>query len=222
MALVTLSGLKDYLGIETTTEDGFLNAVIPGVEAALKRLIGFEIEAQNSLTEYYAGNNSNFLRLRETPVRSVTSVFVDPSGAWGQYAGGFAASTQLTAGLDYYLRMDGPLGLTSASGTLVRLGNRVWPGKVVNEVGLLTNYKVAGEGNIKVVYNSGFETIPADIVLAVYQICAQIRLARQTGMNIQSESFEDYSYSLGTPDTDLMKIGTVSQVVATYRRMKFS
>jgi hypothetical protein len=63
-------------------------------------------------------------------------------------------------------------------------------------------------------------SIPADIELAVWQIVAQLRSGRTTGQTAASESYEDYSRSFATPDADILRVGSVSQIVRRYRRFE--
>lgn len=222
MALTTLSDLKAHLGIsaDDTSEDTYLTATLLAVEKSLKRIIGYEIEANSNVTEYYDGDGRNKLFLRQLPVRSIVSVKVDNNGGGGQIANTFGSETLLVAGTEYYLPMDGPLGAYSESGTLYRR-SYYWPGQPMHRRGLLTNEIIPGNGNIQVVYNSGYTTVPADIKETVWQSVAQLRMSRDKGMPISSESFDGYSYSLnGAVDAAVMQVASALNVIATYRRFR--
>ncbi|WP_337219531.1 hypothetical protein, partial [Vibrio parahaemolyticus] len=54
--------------------------------------------------------------------------------------------------------------------------------------------------NIQVVFTAGYtaETLPADLKLALYQMVAMARAARQNGMTLSDETLGDYSYSLAS------------------------
>lgn len=221
MALTDRTAVKAYCGIATsdTSEDAFIDQVLPAVEAALKRLVGWAIE-QATYTEFYDGPNQQELRLEQTPVYLAgLQVWEDPNGYYGQRASAFASTTLLTVGTDYALKLDGPGGAYSESGILVRIG-RPWQGRYVRRTGRIAPEVARGQGNLKVTYTAGYASVPADIQLAVWQIVAEQRSRRQRGLLVTNESFDAYSVGLATPDADLLRIGSVGLIVAQYRRIR--
>lgn len=214
--LTSLTALKTHLGITGTTEDAFLGQLLTAVEAVFENLIDRK-PASAEYTEYYSGRNTPLLLLREYPVTEVSDVRVDENGYWGQGESAFAATTALTAGIDYALVQDGR-GATAETGRLLRIGT-VWPARFVSKVGLLSAAIKPGAGNIKVTYTAGYESIPADMALCLWQVCAQIRRRRKTGQLILAESFEDYSYQLGDLAREIFQTGSAAQIVARYKRV---
>ena len=67
MALTTLADLKTYLGISDSSEDALLNLLIADADAAILGYIGRTIE-QATLTEYYSGDGTQMLVLKQRPV----------------------------------------------------------------------------------------------------------------------------------------------------------
>lgn len=216
MALTSLSALKTHLGITGSTQDDFLSQLLEAVESAFLKLVDRIIE-ETTETFYLDGNNSAVITLPEYPVSSVSDVRVDPQGFYGQGASAFAASTALTAGVDYCLVKDSSTG-TAEVGRLFRIGN-VWPGRWEHREGLLTPLQKRGAGNIKVTATFGYSTVPADIALAIWQVVAQLRSARKYGRPVDSERFEDYSYHLEADALTQWRLGNPAQIVAEHTRI---
>lgn len=219
--LTQFGDLKAYLNVSTTTEDTYLAILQTGVEEAFKGLCDFRIE-QNNYTEYYDGNNTTKIPLRQVPVISVASVYLDSQGYYGQGANAFPSTTLLTAGTDYYVQYDGFDG-TSMSGILVRI-NTIWPGMFQRKGGDLTASRVFGQGNIKVTYSAGYKIIPADVQQAIFEACKELRFRRRQYGPITGESLAEYSYTAALLPIDyrlaLMKVGTMEQIIARYRKFR--
>lgn len=218
MALTTVSAVKTHLGIAAseTTHDVFLTQLLHAVEAAFLNLIDRRLESA-TYTQYLSGRGSPVLLLPEYPVISITSVHEDIGGAYGQASEAFAAATLLVAGTDYALVKDGHDG-EAETGRLVRL-NAVWQGRYVRPAGCLAARPVPSLGTIKVVYVAGYAIVPADVPLALWQVCAQLMARRSTGHPMTSERFEEYSYQASLNDAmAAWQVGGPSQVVARYRR----
>lgn len=143
-------------------------------------------------------------------------IFADAAGAYGDYSGGFAASTRLTLGTDFALRRDGADGASSKSGVLVRLGGSGaggasnawgdwgWPGSIGG--GSLTARRAAiwGEtrGGYKVTSVCGYapDAVPDDLRSAVHQLAVWTwRYAPTAGLVLSNESKGNSagSYSYG-------------------------
>lgn len=219
--LTQLGDLKAYLNVSGSTEDTYLGILQTGVEEAFKGLCDFRIEL-NQYTEYYDGNNSTKLPLRQVPVVSVSSVNVDPQGYYGQNANGFGSTTLLVAGQDYYVQYDNFDG-TSMSGILVRIGT-VWPGGIQRKVSTLTAARTFGQGNIKVSYSAGYKVVPADVQQAIFEACKELRFRRKQFGPITSEHLGEYGYASSLLPIDyrmaLMRVGSMEQIVARYRRFR--
>jgi hypothetical protein len=146
--------------------------------------------------------------LSNRPVVSITGVYVDAVGYYGQSAGGFAASTMLTQGQDYALvnpnaseRNPGILQMLSALWDGTGLSN--WP---------------QGQGNIKVVYVAGYTQVPADISQAVAMIVGQMLAQSDRGLPMQSETLGEYSYTLLTGAPGQLMAGA-RQILNNYREV---
>ena len=196
VGLVSLGELKQRVGLALTdtTEDGYLPYLIAQASALVENYCRRKFEKQ-TFTEYRDGTGDPWLCLRQAPVHSITSVYLDDGGLWGQGDDAFAAATLLTAGDDYALRVDGTDGL-SYGGYLYR-ANGSWPRPKARSPGLLSTFSApVGTGNVKIVYVAGWCPVPHDVRLAVLDVCS---LARQTvaqgGRLLQSEGYEGYSYS---------------------------
>lgn len=147
-----------------------------------------------TVTEFYDGDGSPELLLRNRPVQSVTSVYEDPTGYYGDGPDAFASGTLLTAGTDYVLVRDRTIvAEQSRIAKLIRL-NSMWPGRVTRGGGMLASNLERGQGNIKVTSVIGYSTVPEDVIAAVNLIVALIRSKASTGQSVSSESLDYYSY----------------------------
>jgi hypothetical protein len=219
--LTNLSELYSYIQ-ETSTTDADAKmylGLLTAAETAVRRICGRQF-TYATYTEYLDGNGLQAVALRETPVTSITSVNLDTSGFYGQGASAFGSTTLLTSGTDYALRMDGRTGL-SDSGLLYRL-TRVWPATMnyisYNLQPRITPVQGPCLGCLKIVYLGGFSLVPEDLKQAIFQIVQDRKGAIAQGEKFSGEGFEGYSYSLGTPDNELMKIGSVGRTLMSYRR----
>ena len=168
-------------------------------------------------TEYYDGTGKRDFQLRQRPVQSIASLYLDPSAAYGEATDAFAAATLLTAGTDYNLARDAnPYPEKSRSGWVVKIGG-VWPRPGEGVSGLLGSYPGSSNGSIKVTYTAGFVTIPADLVLAVCQLVAEMRRTSSSGGVMQSESFYGYSYSLADASTQVESLSSVKSILNRYK-----
>ena len=213
MALTTLADLKTYLGISDSSEDALLNLLIADADAAILGYIGRTIE-QATLTEYYSGDGTQMLLLKQRPVTAVTSVHVYQSGYSGQGSGAFASSTEWTAGEDFYIRT--VVENESNTGELVAIKG---PGTFTADHQPKTwGEWPRGTGNIKVVYTAGYSTVPSDLAGACRILVAWMRASRDNGMPVKSEKLGAYSYTL-MDDTGGPELATVRGACNRYRNM---
>lgn len=231
--LATLDQVKAQLGITSVAQDAALSLWLAGADAAIKGYTHRDLEQTtypgcavggDGDSGYYDGNGSLFLILRQWPVTSVTSVYVDATGRYGENPdGAFDSTTLLTYGTDYDLRLDGCLpGTTtkcSNSGILRRIGFP-WPSSWVKRYGQILPRQIQGNGNCKISYVAGFLTIPADLIVAVGQIVAVMRTMAKKGVMLQSETQGAYSYALATQVLNTMpQLGTTRANLLRYRRV---
>jgi hypothetical protein len=220
--LTNLAELYGYIG-ETSTSDADAKmylGLLTAAETAVKRICGRQFYRQ-TVTEYLDGNGLQAVSLRETPITSITSVYLDTSGFYGQGDNNpFGSTTLLTSGADYFLKIDNNAG-TSDSGLLYR-AMRVWPSTMnyisYNLYPRITPVQGPCLGCIKVTYVGGYNLIPEDLKQAIFQIVQDRKGAIAQGEKMSSESFENYAYSLGQPDSEIMKIGSVGRTIMSYRR----
>lgn len=197
MPFTTRDKFKTYAGLTDSALDSVIDQLIPEVDELIRKFTQQNLEQAN-YTEFHDGNNGPFLRLRQRPVRSVVSLWLDRDGFYGVPPGSFGSTTLLTPGTDYVLVPDQPDG-TSRAGKVARI-NDLWPGAGVRPRGLIAAHPTKALGNIKVSYVAGFPEIPADLTLAANMTVAHIRQTSKHGHLVQSESFEDYEYSLAVPN----------------------
>ena len=209
LGLTTLSRLKLALGkdVASTGEDDRLLTLLDAAEATVARYLNRNL-LQATYIEYFSGTGRPSLVLSNRPVVSITGVYVDAVGYYGQSAGGFAASTMLTQGQDYALvnpnaseRNPGILQMLSALWDGTGLSN--WP---------------QGQGNIKVVYVAGYTQVPADISQAVAMIVGQMLAQSDRGLPMQSETLGEYSYTLLTGAPGQLMAGA-RQILNNYREV---
>lgn len=186
--------LKDYVKgpIEQTTLTEYypeLAAYEPAGEPLEDPAV--EVVGGRVLTDY--GGTADVLRLRNTPVRSITSIH-DNAAAWDSGTADFPASTLLTAGSDYLIDFD-ESGLCRSGLVYRRSGS--WPVSPQHARTVKVIY-VAGytAGELSGAY-SRFQTAALTAVLFWYN---QVKANQQNGITggagaIVSESLDAYSVS---------------------------
>lgn len=184
--------------------------------------------AEATVTEYYDGNGYPNLPLNKFPISSVTTVYVDTSGGYGQITNTFGASTLLTAGQDY--------AFVAEQGFLqVLAGRSSWPmgtmGPGFSPYGWrgLTRHGTSWvgwprvPGCIKVTYVGGYNPIPADLKMAVCSMASYILLATNAGgMVTTTQSYIDTSVGSGFLSEALARgnvpaLGSARLVLDSYR-----
>jgi uncharacterized phiE125 gp8 family phage protein len=81
VSLDTLANVKARLGVTGSSDDSMLSLLMDSADAWIANYTGRDF-AGGSYTEYFPGR-AEFLLLANFPVASVTSVKVDPAGAFG-------------------------------------------------------------------------------------------------------------------------------------------
>ena len=110
------------------------------------------ISVAGTTVTFGGGGGVPFIQLLETPVRSITNVWEDTAGFFGDVAGAFAAATLLTPGTHYFMEKK-QAGL-SESGRLFRRGG-TWPSEL---------------GSVKIEYVAGYvdqKSIPYDFKMGI-------------------------------------------------------
>lgn len=172
-----------------------------------------------TFTHYFPGNGTRELPLRERPVQSIASLYLDNAAYHGDASGAFASTALLVAGTDYTLRRDGPGPEASKSGLVTRI-NGVWDATTVSTAGLLGSSEVTGAGNIKATYLAGYKYLPDRFQGATIGLVTIIRKGAQFGGPLASESYDYYSYQLSsaTPG-DGSALGSVKQALMQGREI---
>lgn len=171
------------------------------------------------VTQYYNGNNQSAFQLKHRPVRSVSALYFDADGYYGQGTDAFSSDDLLTAGTDYYLDIDQDDG-TSRSG-MVWKASGTWYGRVRSYQGMLLGRTVDGTGNIKATYTPGFLTIPYPVRAAVNRMAISVFAKRASSGTFKTESLDFYSYTRMTAEEEAHELDSVKSLVAPYKAWTF-
>lgn len=168
-AWTTLAAVKRHLKIDTldTDHDAELEALINAAYLMLEGYIHHPLKAAD-YTEYYDGDGTNSVVLRKYPINSIASVHDDPDRVFG--------SDTLIPSTDYLIDNDDQVGS-------LRL--------FLNTLSFSEAIK-----NVKVVYNAGYTTIPADAERACILLVDYLfNRAGSVGLTSQSMGGKSESYS---------------------------
>lgn len=217
MALITRAEYKASMGIPSgdTTHDALHDALIAHVDAAIKRHLRQNIESA-TYTEFYSGDGTPHLFLRQLPVTGITSIHVRSDAYWTN--ANFTSDYLLTEGTDYAVQWK--QASLCESGIVRRIGN-VWPGALIDSRANLLNGPRIDQGNIKVVYTAGYATVPSDIKWAAIMSVKQAEASIAGGGPVMSESHEYYSYTLASASEVADRIIATNTILAKYRRPVF-
>jgi len=142
--LTILNNLKLFLGINTanTDDDTLLTNLISMVSADIENECQRTFLATNH-TEYYKGDGTSQLLVKQYPVNSVASIYDDVDRVWG-------SDTQIEA-------------------AAIAISNEV-SGLIILEDDIFSQSDDVE--NIKITYNAGYSTIPTDLESACIKMCA--------------------------------------------------
>jgi len=119
MPIITVPELQSVPELGDT-DAAFLTVLAGSVNDRIQRYTK-RLFDETTYTAFYSGTGREALILKQYPVKSITSIHLDPQGYAGQNPNGFAANTLLTAGVDYYLDVDEDNGW-SETGIIYRIG----------------------------------------------------------------------------------------------------
>lgn len=167
--LITLADAKAYLKVTSTADDGIIKSLISSVSAWAQGYLNRNL-VNTSYVEYYSGDGSCSLLLRNSPIIAVTSINIDS------------------------LRVFGSSTLVASSNYLVKKSSGI-----LESFYLLGNW-TPGSSNIKVSYSAGYvvgTTMPHDIRMAVRRIVDhQYRIGyTHRKLDYKSESIESMNVS---------------------------
>lgn len=215
MALTTRAAVKAQANIAATdtTYDQQIDKLIDGITSLVKRVLNRDLELR-TYTEYYSGDASSILLLRQFPVVSVASIYFDSGSYFGQADNAFPESSKLTEAVDYAV-IWGHSGY-GATGEIRRI-NDVWSTRTSRTSGRLPDLPPNPIGNIKVTYSAGFAQIPQAIQMAVNS--EVYRACQQPLGPVSSNSYEGASESFLSPDQASQVFSAIGNVFGRYRRI---
>ena len=204
MALISTSEYKAYAGISGTGDDTAIGVYVNIANAWIARMCGRTFESA-TYTEYYDGDGTDTLVLKNTPITSITSIKFRN-----------ADDTLDTALSSTLYRVD------LATGVIKLLGStRVWgyddtsSGLPATELVYSSRF-TEGHQNWQVVYVGGYATIPDDLKYAAYLTVDLLFNNRgQAGM-FNAESIGQYSYQRASRDQGL---ASIMAVLGGFRRL---
>jgi len=148
--LTTLANVKKYLKLSAVNadRDTLLSTIICAIEQNIKDFCNTDFLADaTDRTEYYDGNGGDVLLVNHYPIISITSLHDDPYRA-------FESNSEIRS-TDYVIyAKQGKIVLT-ADPRLALTGS---------------NFSV-GKQNIRIVYKTGYLTVPYNVILAVWLWC---------------------------------------------------
>ncbi len=186
LALVSLAETQEYLKVSGSAEDAILGSLINSASAWVNSFLKRRL-LETSYVEYYSGDGSAELVLRNYPIVSVTSVYVDG------------------------LRDFGSTTLIDPDNIIIKKGTGI-----LRAFDLLYGWE-CGDSNIKVTYAAGYAlaSMPYEVRLAVKRIVDnQYRLGyTHRKLDYQTESMQQVTTTF--KDFDIPK--DVKSMLMMYR-----
>ncbi len=237
MALTTLASVQLVPGLGSTNSlltPAYLQQLVDAADSGIKLFLKWKVE-QATYVHYFSGKNETQLVLRVPWAVSITNLWVDANGNFGQTSGAFGSGTLLASGTNYALEMDTELadGTPVSERSLVQmlgggpLGTWPWPwwgglnrGKLAGSPGPTWPL---GRGNIKVEYVAGFETVPADLQYAANMLVADMVRNQPSGTPLNNESLGAYSYGVAqmTAEGQYPTLSSIGPILRRYREQSF-
>lgn len=142
--LTTLAHLRTFLKKQTadTSDDDLLSSIITRVSADAAKRCN-RIFGAGTVTEYHKGDGTPSIVLRRPPVNSVTSIHIDSDRLW-------ASDSAIDS--DDITISDEIEGMVILNGDYFDRDSEI--------------------ENVRVIYNGGYSTIPADLERCVLRLCA--------------------------------------------------
>ena len=154
------SDVKNFLGIPSaaSADDTLITTIIAQIEAEIKTYCKRKYFQATSLTEYYDGDGTDILLLKEYPIVSVTSLYDDTDRVYGSDTK-IGSADIIIYGDEGYIRLD---GLSFTKG----------------EKNIKITYK-AGYGT-----GTGETAMPEDLKLALVMLASAVYLEGKAGVNV--------------------------------------
>ena len=211
----------------TEEERAFCNAAIVRAEGAVKRHLRYDpvrrsrvefypmldkskpsqatVWEVNDVVAYqrqYSSGATNELMVRHLPIRSITNLWIDYDGRFGQQTGAFGAETLQTLGTDYWVSYEqqDDDGAGVCSDGIIR-SQGLWPvtaGAVkIEYVAGFSQAELHGQKNL-VDATPILEAVIDEAVRRILKLQSRKKRTRSgwSGGPITSESLGDYSYSV--------------------------
>lgn len=151
LAIVSLAEAKEYLKVTSSGDDAIISHLINATSAWVQNYIKRDVVSQ-SRVEYYSGDGSSELILKNRPIAAVASLYIDELRAWGSDT------------------------LVDSANLIIKKGQGI-----LTAFNLLYGF-THGHANIKVTYTAGYTvatdggasgTMPYDLRMAVKRILDQ-------------------------------------------------
>lgn len=169
-------------------------------------------------TEFYGGDGTQKLKLKQRPVISVDSLYYDQTAYYGTGTDPFNSSTLLVEGTDYVLKRDNASQTeVSLSGHVYGIG-RVWTRPTGHPYGMVSQWPGDALGNIKITYKAGWFPIRDDLQLACNQFVSLVRAMKNQGAGLKSEQYDYYRYELQPMLEQDQQMGGIRQLLSPYRK----
>lgn len=167
--------------------------------------------------QYYSGDGTKFLALRQRPVVSIQSLYYDAAGYFGAGQNAFTdPAALLVSGTDYVLYVDNDRYGFSERGHVARISG-FWKQPNERVRGILVSIPGDALGNIKISYTAGYPSCPLDLQIVENQIVAIIRSSAERGMPLASETLDYYTYQLAGQADAVKMLGGISRTLANYK-----
>jgi len=131
--------VKNYVGY--SVEQATYTHYLPREDSRHSVESSYPVDIENSRVVFSSGDSAkedSYLFVPELPLRSITSLYLDTGANYGQGSGDFTASTELTAGTDFYIPST-ESGICKSGKIVYAAGS--WPRKA---------------GTVKVTYVAGY------------------------------------------------------------------
>ncbi len=243
--LTDLPSLKAALRTgNDVSQDNYLSTLIFTADESVKNFLKRDIETR-PYTEYHDGTNTPDLILKQRPVWSIQSIYMNPGAYYGQAPQGFPTNTLLTEGIDYTLKIDSSKYYRSDSGIVKTLGGGLlatiaympWNFRKGTLSNKLAPCWPTGYGSIKVSYTAGYglgageppngrlppgTTLPKAITHFTNCVAAWIRTMFPVGVSLDIGATSEYVSKImdGTIQGDMpLEVASGLGMVRRYREL---
>ena len=201
-ALITIDEARSFLLEDDTADIGtkldLIKRLINGISVAAETYCARKILARDFANEDYDGNGSDTLQLKNYPINSIDSIYLDTDRNFG--------ATTLIASTDLIIYAEE--GKVRRKGITIMIDEET--GKIIR-----TSCFSAGRKNVRVNYNAGYVTVPEDIKFAVLEEIVwhyDLLVKKKLGVTGVSAMGENTSVFVG----DLLP--TTKMILSSYRR----